>query len=288
MKNRRGSDFRVFRKGSWKVWVREERVSLLCPPDRSLLSCYQGAQIVQDLERSVVFSIPLQETLGGNVVVKLYPPPRKAGKVFIDFLRHSPAVREFEILVDLFKQGLPVPEPLAAGERRGYRFLEESFFISRELLETEPLDLYLANLKNRSPKERLKSKRAVSRLMAKALADIHGASVYHRDLHCSNVLVEKGPSPQAVYLIDFKTARVKSFLNYGRFIHDLKRLGRSAQNRRLKEMGLITRRDLLRFYSDYAREICLSRKETEEHECRPRSQAVLNKRWDRALRGLLS
>ncbi|MBI4641530.1 MAG: phosphotransferase [Candidatus Tectomicrobia bacterium] len=286
MKNHQGSDFRVFRNGSWKVWIREERVSKLCPPDRSLLSRDKDTRIIQDNDRSAVFSIPFHEALGGSVVLKLYPPPKKARKILIDLLRRSSAVREFKISVDLFNQGLPIPEPLAAGERRRYRFLRESFFISRELFDTERIDLYLASLNRRPPQEQLKSKRAVSRLTARALAHMHRASIYHRDLHCSNVLVEKGSPPQAVYLIDFKTARVARLFNHGRFIHDLKRLGRSAQHRQLKERGLITRRDILRFYSDYVREMCLSMKETDQHECRPRSQALLNKRWSRALRGL--
>lgn len=102
--------------------------------------------------------------------------------------------REFRLLLDLHRRGLPVPEPVAARYRRaglGYR----AVLLTRLIPGARTLAQALAE--QADPGAQLTP-------VADAIADLHRAGVWHADLNAANVLVD---ADGRVWLVDFDRAR---------------------------------------------------------------------------------
>ncbi|RBP29117.1 3-deoxy-D-manno-octulosonic acid kinase [Marinobacter pelagius] len=99
---------------------------------------------------------------------------------------------EFRLLHKLFRKGLPVPEPVAAGySRRGQLFYHASIIIRR--------------IPGARPLAEFASASCVSswRDAGACVRRFHDAGVFHADLNCMNILVADN-----VYLIDFDRGRL--------------------------------------------------------------------------------
>ena len=98
---------------------------------------------------------------------------------------------ELKLLKELFDEGLPVPEPVAASYTRIGTFYFACILINRiEAATTMGEQLF-----------ELKS--LVWRNVGSVIRRFHDSGVYHADLNCFNILV----SPGAVHLIDFDKCR---------------------------------------------------------------------------------
>jgi len=117
--------------------------------------------------------------------------------------RPSHAAHELEIAERLHAHGLPLPLPLAAGERRHGPFLRDCFLLI-PIVDgaTDVLDL--------AREGRLSA--AGRRRLAKALGDLsrraHDAGLFQDDFAPNNFLV-RGEAPEEPMLIDFERARLK-------------------------------------------------------------------------------
>ena len=103
-------------------------------------------------------------------------PRDKDRRTWIRFLspfRPSHAVRMFRFMERLFETGLPVPEPVAAMERRRFGVVVESWLIYR-YVEGHPLSEETASLG------------------VEALRTIHALGFVHGDAHAGNFLVCEG------------------------------------------------------------------------------------------------
>ena len=99
---------------------------------------------------------------------------------------------EFRLLTRLHRDGLPVPEPVAAGYwRRGPVFYHASI-ITRRIPGAKPLSEFAST-------SHLDTWRAAGTCIRR----FHDAGVFHADLNCMNVLVS-----DQVYLIDFDRGHV--------------------------------------------------------------------------------
>lgn len=96
--------------------------------------------------------------------------------------------REFRLLLWMRKQGLPVPDPVAA---RSCRFAKATYSASI-LLERIP---GACSLGERGPGQDEGSWQAAGECVRR----FHDAGIYHADLNCTNILV----SPSGIHLIDF-------------------------------------------------------------------------------------
>lgn len=94
---------------------------------------------------------------------------------------------EFHLLATLLAQGLPVPEPIAAGYQLKAGLFYQAALLMRRIPDARPLSDF-------SGPDYL----AVWQKAGRCIRRFHDAGVYHADLNCMNVLVA-----DEIYLIDF-------------------------------------------------------------------------------------
>lgn len=103
---------------------------------------------------------------------------------------------EWRLLRHLFRQGLPVPEPVGASYRRGW-LTYRCDLLTRRIPDTQPLSDVLAA-------DRVQP--GLWRLLGATLARFHAAGVDHADLNAHNILVS---SLGIFSVIDFDRGRVR-------------------------------------------------------------------------------
>jgi len=99
---------------------------------------------------------------------------------------------EFRLLNTLFRQGLPVPEPVAAGYSRRNQLFYHAAIIVRRIPQARPLSEFASA-----------SCISTWRAAGACVRRFHQAGVFHADLNCMNILVA-----DQVYLIDFDRGRM--------------------------------------------------------------------------------
>ncbi|RCW66556.1 3-deoxy-D-manno-octulosonic acid kinase [Marinobacter nauticus] len=120
---------------------------------------------------------------------------------------------EFKLLDQLFRRGLPVPEPVAAGYSLGGKLIYRAFIIVRRIQGARPLSEFASA-----------SCVATWHAAGSCVRKFHDAGVFHADLNCMNILVA-----DQVYLIDFDRGRM--MLEDGREgwkLSNIRRLERSV------------------------------------------------------------
>lgn len=164
----------------------------------------------------------------------------------------SPGWSELRSLRWAAAQGIPVPEPLAAGERQGPGLHLQSYLVVRELTDCLPLHeaIPLASEKL-APAEFALWKRQLIREISRLARRLHAKQRYHRDLYLCHFFVprqsvETGILPEgAVTLIDFHRLCHSPLLGFRWLVKDLAELLYSSQ------LPGVTARDRLRFFRLY-------------------------------------
>ncbi len=132
---------------------------------------------------------------------------RGLGNTLKCLLRGSPASREWAALREARRLGLPVPRPVALGERKGFLY-RESFLVTEALEETFPLGTVLFGEGRIGGQKRWD----VIRGVAGVLRRMHDAEISQNDLHLGNILARLAMGEPELFLIDFQRARVGSFV----------------------------------------------------------------------------
>jgi 3-deoxy-D-manno-octulosonic acid kinase len=128
--------------------------------------------------------------------------------------------REWHLLQELYRRGLPVPRPVAARvSRSGIVYRAD---IITEVVDAEPLANWL--VKKRLPSTLLEG-------LGACLRRFHQAGVYHADLNACNILLDDGGK---VTLIDFDRGELRTPAT-GWQQSNLARLKRSLEKFRRKE-----------------------------------------------------
>jgi 3-deoxy-D-manno-octulosonic acid kinase len=110
-------------------------------------------------------------------------------------LSNTRAWREWRLLAELFTQGLPVPQPLAA------HVLHSGLFYRADLLTRT-----IANSQSLSVRlQQQPLPASMWQAIGKLIRRFHLARVYHADLNAHNILLDK---TQAIYLIDFDKGKI--------------------------------------------------------------------------------
>jgi len=112
-------------------------------------------------------------------------------------LPETRAWREWYLLAELFKHGLPVPQPVAARVITGNLFYQADL-ITLRLKETQPLSKTLQ--KNSLPDTQWYA-------IGQCIRSFHNIGVYHSDLNAHNILLDL---KQTVYLIDFDKSGIRT------------------------------------------------------------------------------
>lgn len=110
-------------------------------------------------------------------------------------LSNTRAWREWRLLAELFAQGLPVPQPLAA------HVLHNGLFYRADLLTRTIADSQSLSVRLQQQPLQASMWRAIGKLIRR----FHLAGVYHADLNAHNILLDKA---QAIYLIDFDKGKI--------------------------------------------------------------------------------
>jgi tRNA A-37 threonylcarbamoyl transferase component Bud32 len=179
-------------------------------------------------------------------------------KSMLDVLsfRPSPALRAFNLGLELQRAGVGAARPLAAIERR---IPGESFLILEKLEGCDLREYLLARLGEiESAVARRDFKTALWKKLAKAVARLHAAGVRQRDLKAPNILIAgHAAGAERVTLVDLEgMARRRHPVRSHTRARDLGRLAVSLRAAPLPEAGveLADWEELLEAYLEAARE----------------------------------
>jgi tRNA A-37 threonylcarbamoyl transferase component Bud32 len=162
---------------------------------------------------------------------------RRPIRLIKDLFRRSPAMGAFHKAYHLELLGIATARPIAAAERRVFRFLTRSYFLTQEI----PGAVSLA--------ERLKrganlDDRIIERL-GELIGRLHREGFSHRDLKTNNILFDATGQP---HLIDLDGLAYFQKIPDSRAAADLKRLVRGVQ-----QFGPVTHRHWFIFLRVYCR-----------------------------------
>ena len=152
------------------------------------------------------FHAVLRHYRRGGIVAKFV-----TNRYFWTGFSHTRSSQEFELLLTLWRFGLPVPRPLgAAAWRHGLTY--RAALLTQRIPHTKPL-AQCTDLET-------------WRRAGVAIADMHRMGVWHADLNAYNVLFD---DQAKVWLIDFDRGRLMAFLTPAQRARNLSRLLRSLK-----------------------------------------------------------
>jgi tRNA A-37 threonylcarbamoyl transferase component Bud32 len=138
-----------------------------------------------------------------------------------DVVRPSRARRAFERALILKQLGVATPTPIAVGERRCCRWLQEAFLISEEISDAKTV------WEHRHASSESATKHVLARALGRTLARLHNAGFAHSDPNFSNFLV-RGPVglSRELVAIDLDGVSRRGFISARAAAKDLYRLVR--------------------------------------------------------------
>ncbi len=163
-----------------------------------------------------------------------------------NLIRPSKAAHEDRIAQRVRALGIPTFETVARGETRRQGLLQDSYLISPEIPDTEPLDRFLKETFRSLPaSDQTRRRHELARTLGRFTAQLHRAGITHRDFHAGNILIRcRHDEPLRLWLIDLHGVHLGEPLSY-----------RSArQNLALLHQFFATnstRSDRLRFFRAY-------------------------------------
>lgn len=117
-------------------------------------------------------------------------------------LTGSKAIRSFLIGMTLRNVGVGTPRPLIAWERRGAGAMNQSYYITEEIVDATNLRLILQSSTVLEPE-----RTALLTELARLVRGMHDAGILHRDLTLGNFLAAPKPvEGRRIFLIDLSRA----------------------------------------------------------------------------------
>jgi heptose I phosphotransferase len=160
----------------------------------------------------------------------------------------SKAFLEWKTLLQFKRLHLPVPNPLAYGEKRKHGILQDSCLVTEALSSAKPLKDYLLREPGatRSRNDFMRRQVVVSRL-AQWVGRLHKRGVYYRDLHGGNIVCQDDSAGEAqLFFVDTGKARFAAKTTPRRQARDLALLYNSLPPG--------TRAERVRFLQTYLKE----------------------------------
>jgi tRNA A-37 threonylcarbamoyl transferase component Bud32 len=127
------------------------------------------------------------------------------------WLRPDKALQEFDLAREIARRQVPTVEPLAVGiDSSG-----ESYFLSRALSETVPLNFFLEQeLPGWDEPRRGRMRRSIAVVLGQFLGRMHNAGIVHEDLHPGNLLLSVVNDRPQLFLIDLQAVRLGAKLQW--------------------------------------------------------------------------
>ncbi len=166
------------------------------------------------------------------------------------FLSSRPMLRELRVTLHGLSRAVPTCRPAALRLERVVGPVLRGHYITEEIEGAENLLEFcrrrLATAWGYSPAER----QALAAAVARTIAAMHHAGIYHGDLNLKNLLVAATHGRAEVYVVDFKKARLMDRVPFRARLRNLARLDRSVVKWRESRQA-VTVSDRLRVLRDY-------------------------------------
>ena len=214
-----------------------------------------------DKVRNVVSSSDCRVIRENNVRISLFfTLPERNGVVFVkrykcrgimDVIKYffftSKASNEWKNMNRFLKKGIPVPSPLAKGEKRRFNCLLDSYLVTKAFVNAKPLGSFMEQYEGgENAPNSLKKKRKLIKELALLVKKIHAEGFFYRDLHAGNILVVEGnDGGHQLYPVDFHKIWYLRIVPVWMRIRDLAQLRNSFS---------VSRSDQLRFLREYAKQ----------------------------------
>jgi hypothetical protein len=236
----------------WKQ-LPNDLVSVLCG-DPKLLCGDPTAEVLKRGARTSIIRREWRDAFGRSwrlIIKKFRERPYPLG--FERLRPRSMALQNLQAALLLRHYGIATALPVAVLEQRKRGRLENSYYVSEEIIDSVQLRaLWRVLLKRRSEQEYFRKKRAALKQLAELIARMHGVKLYHPDLKESNILTRltNGGNERFV-LIDLDRLREEGKLSWRKRIKNLMQICRTRY---------LTERDKLFFLKIYADRMQLTRK----------------------------
>ena len=171
----------------------------------------------------------IMESLGNvSFVVRDYCHGGLFGKILRDIFWNSlRPLRELSICEAAGKSGIKTSEVIAIVKNRVLGPIYKCRLVSKEI--TGAIDL-MELLLNAEKNKLVARKRQIINKTAKAVKEMHGAGIYHADLHLKNILVQSAAGGKDnVYIIDLDKSRQYEKINFHQRVKNIMRLDRSVE-----------------------------------------------------------
>lgn len=170
----------------------------------------------------------IMESLGNvSFVVRDYCHGGLFGKILRDIFWNSlRPLRELSICEAAGKRGIKTSEVIAIVKNRVLGPIYKCRLVSKEI--TGAIDL-MELLLNAEKNKLVARKRQIINKTAKAVKEMHGAGIYHADLHLKNILIQSAVGKVDVYIIDLDKSRQYEKISLHQRMRNIMRLDRSVE-----------------------------------------------------------
>ena len=170
----------------------------------------------------------IMESLGNvSFVVRDYCHGGLFGKILRDIFWNSlRPLRELSICEAAGKSGIKTSEVIAIVKNRVLGPIYKCRLVSKEI--TGAIDL-MELLLNAEKNKLVARKRQIINKTAKAVKEMHGAGIYHADLHLKNILIQSAVGKVDVYIIDLDKSRQYEKISLRQRMRNIMRLDRSVE-----------------------------------------------------------
>ena len=171
----------------------------------------------------------IMESLGNvSFVVRDYCHGGLFGKILRDIFWNSlRPLRELSICEAAGKSGIKTSEVIAIVKNRVLGPIYKCRLVSKEI--TGAIDL-MELLLNAEKNKLVARKRKIINKTAKAVKEMHGAGIYHADLHLKNILIQSAAVGKVdVYIIDLDKSRQYEKISLHQRMRNIMRLDRSVE-----------------------------------------------------------
>jgi len=170
----------------------------------------------------------IMESLGNvSFVVRDYCHGGLFGKILRDIFWNSlRPLRELSICEAAGKSGIKTSEVIAIVKNRVLGPIYKCRLVSKEI--TGAIDL-MELLLNAEKNKLVARKRQIINKTAKAVKEMHGAGIYHADLHLKNILIQSAAGKVDVYIIDLDKSRQYEKISLHQRMRNIMRLDRSVE-----------------------------------------------------------
>ncbi len=170
----------------------------------------------------------IMESLGNvSFVVRDYCHGGLFGKILRDIFWNSlRPLRELSICEAAGKSGIKTSEVIAIVKNRVLGPIYKCRLVSKEI--TGAIDL-MELLLNAEKNKLVARKRQIINKTAKAVKGMHGAGIYHADLHLKNILIQSAVGKVDVYIIDLDKSRQYEKISLHQRMRNIMRLDRSVE-----------------------------------------------------------